>query len=174
MASRDGVVGLAGGLDQDILQKDSSPTFSEMIDETLRDFIVTATFVNPLSLSDKHWDFGICFHSTIGPDGLIEEGEVVTVDSTGWCYYVPWPGGLAQGEVQIETFEPTPGATTKMDLWVVERTAIVGVNGRCRVPLELLLPARASSVAVGTGFDVSTRALGRKVGVRNFEVWPLE
>jgi hypothetical protein len=157
-----------------MIQEESWPIVNDqMIDNKLRDFTVTATFVNPDSLADENWDFGICFHWTLGLDGQISQMEIVTVDSKGWCYYAPWPAGGARGEVQIETFEPTPGATTTIDLWVVERDAVVGVDGRCRVPLPLDLPPHASGVAPGTGFHPSTRHSGRKIRVKNFEVWEL-
>jgi len=137
---------------------------------------VTATFVNPLTGTNMPWDFGICFRWRRGVDGQLEQMETVNVDSLGWCYYAPWPDPRPDrtylGKVPIEDFDNAPGATTTLDLWVVEQKAGVGVNGRYRVTLNPLQFAPVpSGVAVGTGFIPEVREFGRTIQAKNVEIW---
>ena len=71
----------------------------------------------------------------------------------------------------IDNFDDMPGGMTTIDLWVFGKQALVRVNGRFRVPLDLVHPAVSSGIAVGTGFDPGARQPGREIGVQDFTVW---
>jgi hypothetical protein len=173
MASRTSESSLTGALGGYLTQQENRQTTTILTDHRLSSFTVSATFVNPLSLTDTHWDFGVCFH-WVGPlSGDFDQVEVVTVDSTGRCYYAPDPPGIAMGKVQIDNFDNTPGAWTTIDLWVEAGLALVGVNNAYRVKLDLNHPAASSGVAVGTGFIDLARRSGREIGVVNCEVWSI-
>jgi len=176
IARRDSISRKAGPIDDELAQGESDLYWENMIgEETLTNFSVTATFVNPLMGTDKPWDFGICFRWKQGADGLLEQMEKVYVDSLSWCYYAPWPDDTVQGRIKIADFNNTPGATTTIDLWVVERKAIVGVNGQYRTTVNPLQYAPVpSGVAVGTGFLPEVRQPGRVIQAKNVEIWRLE
>ena len=132
---------------------------------SLADFSATVTFVNPTEPNAPPWDIGISFRR--GGDAV----QQIVVDSTGFWYDSPFPGGTEESGA-VADFDTSPGASNTLDLVVDGERALFGVNGEFVTGVDLP-PGVPADVEAGTGYFVGSVVAGRAIPYRDFQVWPL-
>jgi hypothetical protein len=132
----------------------------------LADFGVMASFSNPADPSLGRWDHGFQFRTSGTTTNRI------VVNSLGDVVALPagqdgiWLGNAA-------TYNPAPGASNAIQLFVVGQRALVGVNGAFIAAVDLTAPPAPSDVQAATAIFTDDFVAGRVTDYQDFRVWEL-
>jgi len=112
------------------------------------------------------WDFGFQFR--------VNESERnrVVIDSNG-DIYTTLAGADSALVGHADTFDQAPGASNTMQLFVKEKRAYVGINGKFATALDLPAEPVTSDVLIGSGFFSEDFLIGRIADYKDFVVWDL-
>jgi hypothetical protein len=130
------------------------------------DFAASAIFVNPTTDTETLWDFGYQFR-----ENDTDRNRVV-IDSNGDIFTTLAGQDPAQAG-HSDAFDPAPGASNTLQLFVVGNRAYFGVNGEFAATINLTADALTSDVMAGSGFFNEDFLIGRITDYKDFLVWDL-
>jgi hypothetical protein len=143
---------------------DAAPIASAGV--ALYDFAAVVTFVTPGEVASPPWDAGLQFQSAVGTPNRI------VLSHTGEVYVVI-PEEDPQRLGNAAMFDPEPGASNTLHVFVEGDRALIGVNGTYVASAEILIDFLETDVEVGAAFFAGDFEQGRVTAYEDFQIWEI-
>ena len=138
--------------------------------DSMSDFIVSATFINPYSAASNPWDYGFMIRGT--GTGSSARGILVAVTSRGG-WYTAWRQGRGSeiqtfAEGRLTLLDTSAGGHNRLWLSVFGKRGLLFVNDEFISELHLSSVTGPGDVAVFTGAYTSSRVAGAVTRFQDF------
>ncbi|MCC6944347.1 MAG: hypothetical protein IT335_07195 [Thermomicrobiales bacterium] len=132
----------------------------------VRDFIASATFINPTFPNVTYWDFGFLFRN----------GDQLVVQHSGEWLYSPRVGNAVSGETTL--IKPGPGDRNTIEIQVDNDALWIFINGAFVEEISLAGSSQPAQVQIGAWFDMDQTSAGGDalvswVDFERFRIWDL-
>jgi hypothetical protein len=132
----------------------------------VRDFIASATFINPTFPNVTYWDFGFLFRN----------GDQLVVQHSGEWLYSPRVGNAVSGKTTL--LNSSPGARNTIEIQVDSDVLWLFINGAFVEEISLAGSSQPAQVQIGAWFDMDQTSAGGDalvswVDFERFRIWDL-
>jgi hypothetical protein len=139
---------------------------------TIRDFVVSATFLNPHSTTIGSWAYGILFRD----EADANQQYRLAIKSAGeWELgnYVGTSDGTTIHEGQLSNLNIDENGSNTIWLYCQDNKGVLYVNGIFVAELDLSERQNSGSVKVATGMFTDTEIAGYSTEYEDFTIWEI-